>query len=152
MLGDALQGGFPKHAWADNNIADQLADRAAAEHAVGAAQLGCYDWIRATAVKVRDRICQATATPSEADHLSTPRNDSNEQTSRLTTTPSRHSTSARSRWCTTTTSAKGPPWRAGTAFVADSLLPGRGPSTSPSNGYLDLAQAATFRHARREAL
>ncbi|CAK0841426.1 unnamed protein product [Prorocentrum cordatum] len=49
-----------EHAWAGNNIADQLADQAAAEQAIGAAQLDLYDWIRATAVKVRDRICQAT--------------------------------------------------------------------------------------------
>ena len=57
---EAERRGYPRHAWAGNKLADELADKAAEEHAIPEGQLGCYEWVRATAVIIRDRICQAT--------------------------------------------------------------------------------------------
>eukprot|EP00959_Pyramimonas_sp_CCMP1952_P105905 2214333-Pyramimonas_sp.AAC.2 len=44
--GDARRRDIPEWAWHGNRAADEQADTAAEEHAIPAAQLGCYEWVR----------------------------------------------------------------------------------------------------------
>ena len=51
---------IPRVAWEGNREADRLADAGAKQHAISEAEMGCYEWARATAHLVRTRIAECT--------------------------------------------------------------------------------------------
>ena len=61
----ATRKGYPLAAWVGNQEADRLAGLAAEEHALPAAQISCFEWMRATAALVRKRIIQANLEATE---------------------------------------------------------------------------------------
>ena len=63
---EALAKGVPWRIWAGNKAAD-CADAGAKTHAISDTQTGCYEWVRATARLVRERIAAATKTFSPED-------------------------------------------------------------------------------------
>ena len=51
---------MPRRIWAGKKAADEYADAGAKTHAISDTQMNCYEWIRATAHLVRERIAATT--------------------------------------------------------------------------------------------